>query len=310
LASQVFLFYGEEDFLIQERMAELKKEIPDPSLNIEQIDGENLDMEKIVLALQTQPLLLGEKLLIIKDANLKDPLWEKLIPVLESVPSGTRVVFQASAVDKRAKIYKLIDKMGEVCEFKAFTDWEQDQVVSWILRRVRSQGREMEHPAALRLQEICGNTLSKLASEINKLITYIGDRGQIKKEDVDALASPGQMNIFALSDAVMDKDLKGSLSAFRLLQRNKIELFPVLAMLANRYRIMLVGKQVRDPMKIAQILKASPYYVKKCLSSAGKFTPEELKRNLEILLEADLKLKSGGQQSPTFELLLANLCGK
>jgi DNA polymerase-3 subunit delta len=310
LASQVFLFYGEEDFLIQERIAELKKEIADPSLNIEQIDGENPDMEKIISALQTQPLLLGGKLLIIKNANLKDPLWENLIPVFNAIPQGTRVVFQASAVDRRSKIFKLLDKIGEVCEFKPFTDWEQDQVIAWITRRVRSSSKEISRPAAVKLQEICGNTLSKLSSEINKLITYIGERGEIKEEDVNALASPGQISVFALSDAVADKNLKGSLCAFRLLQRNKIELFPVLGMLANRYRIMLMGKQIKDPIKIAQTLKASPYYVKKCLSNAGKFSSEELRRNLELLLETDLKLKSGEQQIPTFELLLTGLCGR
>ncbi|MFH1683856.1 MAG: DNA polymerase III subunit delta [Candidatus Margulisiibacteriota bacterium] len=308
MANQVFLFYGDEDLLIKERINELKKSIADPSLNVEQIDGEDPDLEKIVSALQTQSLFFGSKLLIIKNADLKSKEWEAAIPALKTVSPGITVIFWAAAVDRRSKIFKLIDEIGEVYEFRSFAAWEQDQVVSWIRQRVKASGKEIDNSAAMRLQEVCGNSLMKLSSEIDKLITYIGDGQQITPEDVCALASPGQISVFALSDAVADKNVMKSLSAFRTLQRNKIELFPILSMLANRYRIMLMGKSINDPMKIAQTLKASPNYVKKCLGCAGKFTPEELKKNLELLLETDLKLKSGEQQLPAFELLLTSLC--
>ena len=48
MADRLYLFFGEEDFLIQERVEELKKHIANPSLNIEQIDGEEPDKEKII----------------------------------------------------------------------------------------------------------------------------------------------------------------------------------------------------------------------------------------------------------------------
>lgn len=308
MANQVFLYFGDEELLIKEKINELKRGITDPSLNIEQIDGGEPDLERIISALQTQPLLIGSKLLIINNVDLRLKEWDHVLPALEIVPAGTTVVFHALAVDRRSKIFKLIDRIGEAYEFKSFAAWEQDQVICWISRRVKSAGKEIDHLAAVSLQEICGNSLMKLSSEIDKLITYIGDRRQITKDDVECLASPGQISVFALSDAVADKDLKRSLSAFRALQKNKIDLFPILSMLANRYRIMLMGKEMKDPMKIAQTLKASPYYVRKCLRNAGSFTREELKKNLELLLETDLKLKSGEQQLPTFELLLTSLC--
>lgn len=310
MANQVFLFYGDEDLLIKERINQLKLQINDPSLNLEQLDCAEPDLEKIVAALQTQPLLFGSKLLIIKNADLRAKEWGPVLPALKNIPSGTTVVIWAVAVDKRSKIFKQIDDIGEVYEFRSFAEWEQDRVVAWIRQRTKAEGKEIDQAAAISLQEICGNGLMKLSSEIEKLITYIGGRQMITTADVEALASPGQISVFVLSDAIARKDLVKSLSAWRTLQRNRFELFPILAMLANRYRIMLLGKTVKDPMKIAQTLKTSPYYVKKCLSSAARFTQAELKNNLELMLEADLKLKSGGQQLPTFELLLTSLCGK
>jgi DNA polymerase-3 subunit delta len=309
LANQVYLFYGEEELLIREKISELKKQVADSSMNLEQIDAEGANLEEIVSALQTQPLLFGEKLTIIKNADLKLELWDAVLPALDSIPATTTVVFWASAVSKRSKIFKRIDAIGEVYEFKPFADWEQDKVAYWVMQRVKSGGKIISRDVALRLIEICGNNLSKLSSEIEKIITYIGDNKQIGLKDVEALASPGQLSIFSLSDAVADKDLKTGLATFNLLQKNKVEFFSVLSLLANRYRIMLMAKSERDPMKISKVLKANPYYVKKCLRREAAFSEKELIRNLGLILEADLSLKSGQSRSSVFELLLTSLCG-
>jgi DNA polymerase-3 subunit delta len=312
LARQVFLLYGEEDFLIDERINELKKSVVNPSLNFEQIDGEDPIIENIISAMQTQPLLGGDKLIVIRNLDLKSGICDELVPSLKVISPGTRVVFCASSVSKRSKLYKLIEDIGEVAEFKTFAEWEQDKVVSWITRKFRSQGKEINKKAAELLQEICGNNLRKLDSEIDKLITFVGTEKVVKNEDVLALASPGEINVFALSNALSEKNLKKSLSAFQVLYKNKVDLFRMLSLLATNYRLMLQVKcfsgSSADPRKIAQSLCANPYFVRRCMEKAINFTKEELETNLELLLEAGLKIKSGEKQESTLELLLTALC--
>ena len=207
MADQVFLFYGDEELLIQERIKKLKHGLGDQDLSLEQIDADEPDLEKIISALTTQPLLFGERLLIIRNADLRAAIWEQVIPALQNLSGGIRVIIWARAVNRRTKIFKAIDKIGEVCEFRSFADWEQEQVASWIARRAKALGKNMTRATALKLQEISGNNLMKLSSEIEKLITYVDLRKHITDEDVIALASPGQISIFALSDAVSNKDL-------------------------------------------------------------------------------------------------------
>jgi len=309
LADQIYLFYSDEELLIQERIKELKRGLSDQSLSLEQIDADEPNMEQIISALTTQPLLFSERLLIIRNADLKANVWEQIIPALQNLSSGIRVIIWARSVNRRTRIFKAIDKIGEVCEFRSFADWEQEQVASWIARRAKALDKNMTRATALRLQEISGNNLLKLSSEIEKLITYVGSRKQITDEDVIALASPGQISIFALSDAVSNKNLPQALSAWRNLLKNKVQIIPLLSMLANRFRIMLMAKEEKNQAKIAQALATSPYYVKKCSAQASRFTRAELKKDLAMLLETDLKLKSGEQQQPVFELLLTSLCG-
>jgi DNA polymerase-3 subunit delta len=312
LASQIFLLYGEEDYLIDERINEFKKSVVNPSLNFEQIDGKEPVIENIISAMQTQPLLGGDKMIVIRNLDLKSGTWDELVPSLKMISPGTRVVFCASSVSKRSKLYKLIEDLGEVLEFKSFAEWEQDKVISWISRKLRSQGKEIDSSAAELLQEICGSSLRKLDSEIDKLVTFVGNEKTVKKEDVLALASPGEINVFALSNALAEKDLKKSLSAFRILFKNKVDLFRMLSLLATNYRLMLQIKSFSgystDPRKIAQSLSANPYFVRRCMEKAVNFTKEELEKNLEHLLEAGLMLKSGEKQEPALELLLTALC--
>ncbi|MDD5382922.1 MAG: DNA polymerase III subunit delta [Candidatus Margulisbacteria bacterium] len=309
MADNLYLFYGDEEFLIKEKIAELKNSLSGQALNVEQLDGEDVDLETITSALQTQSLLFGGKLLIIKNADLSSKVWVEAAPALKNIPDGTTVVIWSEAVDKRSKTYKLLDEVGRVCEFRTFADWEQDQVIAWIMRRSKELGKEIDRPAAIRLQEICGNSLMKLAAEIDKLVTFIGSRPSVEAADVEQLASAGEISVFELTDAVADKNLRQALNIYRTLYKNKVEVFRLLSLLASQFRTMLLVKKENNPMKIAQLVGTSPYFVKKCLQKAGKFNEPELKRDLEMLLETDLKLKSGEEQLSVFELLLASLCG-
>lgn len=304
MSNQIYLFYGDEDLLLQNKVRQLSA----GAAYVEQIDAETANLETIISALQTQQLFSSDKLLIVKHLDLKSEAWDDLVPALQTLSPATKVILCASAVSKRSKVFKLIEKLGEVCEFQSFAPWEQDQVVSWIVQQAKTLGKEIERAAATTLQDICGSNLRKLGSEIDKLITYVGERKSINQKDVRQLASPGEISVFALSDAVANKDLRGALAAFRLLYRNQVAYFQVLSMLANQFRTMLLLKSEKNTTKIAQVLGTKPYFVNKCQRSASRYSEAELRRNLELLLEADLKLKSGEQQLSTFELLLTSLC--
>ncbi|MFH1541750.1 MAG: DNA polymerase III subunit delta [bacterium] len=309
MANQIYLFYGDERFLIKQKIAELRSKISDTSLNYEQIDGSNIDnLNQLINSLQTQTLLMGNNLILVNDLDLKEKDWEKLCPALESMTPGTTVVFWVTAMNKRSRLYKTVDKLGEVTEFKSFADWEQDQVISWIERTTKKNKREIETAAARLLQEICGNNLTKLSSEIDKLITYIGDKLSITEDDVVALASPGEINVFALTDALTAKNLTRALTVWQTLSRNRVDYFPLLGLIANQYRIMLMSKAETNQTVIAQVLKTSPFYVRKLSEKARRFSVQELKACLENILETDLKMKTGEQSAANFELLLTSLC--
>lgn len=313
MAKSIYLFYGEEDFLIAEAINCLKQNIPNPGLNVETFDGRELSLEALSSALCTQPLLGGEKLVVVKDFRPAADEQDKLISIIKGKPADIRVVFQAGNIDKRSKFYKLIDNDGEVVEFRAFAPWEQAEAVAWITDRVKAEGKSIDDEAARLLYEICGNNLRLLANEIEKIVTFIGQRTIIGEADVLALASAGETSAFVLLDALREKQLERTLAVFQILLKNKEDLFQLLGLITTQYRLMLQIKSLdreTDPNKIARMVGGSPFFVKKCRQGLERFSLAELKKNLELLLETGIKLKSGQQPAVVFELMLTALCGK
>jgi DNA polymerase-3 subunit delta len=305
LAKKLHLFWGEEDFLIQERVNELIKAIKDPSVTVETIDEELPTLEKLVAALQGETLFGGGRLVVIKNVDLKNPVWDELVPHL----SGAQVVFWVTGANRQSKLWDYVNQYGEVLEFKSFAEWEQAALVDWIQRRVTAAGKKIDTAAAVELAQICGSGLRSLASEIDKLVTYLGDQKEISADAVMALASPGQASVFTLTEAVLNKDLRGALEAYRDLRRNRLDIFPLLSLLVTQYRTMLGFKAGGGQIpELSRALGLNPFFVKKCAPLAQQWQSAELQRAIEELLAANLRIKSGESEANVIDLLLTSLC--
>ncbi|MFA5114335.1 MAG: DNA polymerase III subunit delta [Candidatus Margulisiibacteriota bacterium] len=306
--TQVYLFFGTEDYLIDERIKALRAAAGDH----EQLDGANLSLETLSNALCGQSLLGGAKLVVIDEAKVAADDQPAVISILQNLAPGTTVVWRNPGIDGRTKLFKWIAANGQAEEFKSFAPWEQAALLRWVAAQSRQRGKAITESAARLLIEISGQNLRLLVNELEKLITYLGDRPQIAEADVAALASPGEASAFALLDKLRRRDLAGALALCGQLLQGGAELFGLLGLIATQYRLMLQIKALPgrpgDPGEIARRIKGSPYFIKKCLDGLERFSLAELKENMALLLETSMRLKSGEQQSVQLEMLIAALC--
>jgi DNA polymerase-3 subunit delta len=310
MGKKIYLLYGEEDFLIDEKIEELKNSISNPFLNVEIIEGEETSFEKLASAFQTTPMFGEEKLVIVRDFEINSEKQEPLLALLKNLSPQVTVVFKGARIDQRSKLYKFINMHGEVIEYRGFAPWQQGELRNWLCRRVERYNKKISGSAINLLVEICGSNLRFLANEVEKLITYIGQQREIEESDVLALASPGGKNVFHLLEALRSKNLRKALKVFHNLLKNREDPLQLLGTIATQYRLMLLIKssEARDPYALAREIGASPYFVKRCLENIGHFGIEELKENLEHLLQADLSLKMSEKPEVIFEMLITFLC--
>jgi DNA polymerase III subunit delta len=174
----IYCFFGEEDFLIDERVGQLKAQAATTSFNLDRLDGANLTLEGFSSALCTQTLLGGDRLVILDRFKVPAEQQLKYISVLSDLPPGVTVIFRRPEIDRRTKIFKWLEEHAECREFRSFAPWQGREQLAWLKERARAQGRGkvLSDGAARLLQEIAGPNLRSLDNEIEKIATYVGER--------------------------------------------------------------------------------------------------------------------------------------
>ena len=170
------------------------------------------------------------------------------------------------------------------------------QLTDWVTRRARAQKRRITPEAARMLVESLGDDLRMLASEIDKLGTYVGEGGEIGPEDVRALTPVArQSKVFDLTDALARRDTSTALALLHELLANGESPLGIVALTAFQTRSLMQVKLLSDrgmpAHQIASAAGIAPFVVEKSLRLARRFTFAQLEAAHRTLLEIDTSLK-------------------
>lgn len=171
-------------------------------------------------------------------------------------PEGHRLVISTDIVDRRKALFKAIDDTGVVVDCtvpKGETRADRtarDQVAqSAMTETLTRAGKKINADARRRLLEWTGFDLRTLTGNLEKLISFVGERRTIADADVTAVLRRTRKDpIFEFTNAVGDRDLSGSLFYLQNLLADGMHPLQLLAALTNQVRRLLVAKDfiVRD----------------------------------------------------------------
>jgi DNA polymerase-3 subunit delta len=316
----LYLFYEKESYLKQEAIEKIISILIPPGLksfNLDILRGKEADSEKIINTVSTFPFGAEKRVVVVYEMD-KLPQAEKdaLLKFLSHFSSKKKnalahccLILATEKQDFRLKFYKELKEIGEAIEFRPLYD---NQIPSWIERRARIYKKKIAPEGAQILQEIAGNSLPTLDNEIRKLITYVGEREIIKKEDVEVVAGASLTNnVFQLNEAVGERDLKKAISILNNLFLSGEKPGGIIFWLTEHFiRLFKVKTLDGNRGEIASILKTTyPKIISKYLAQAENFEIEQLKKGLVKIYQADLEVKSSSLPNKTIlELLVYNLC--
>ena len=204
-----------------------------------------------------------------------------------------------------------------------------------VRKTLKEAGKTMD-PGALSLFYLrVGDDLQTVYSELDKLISYTGDRAAIERADVEEVVSLNREDaVFEIMDAVGERDAARSLFLLRRLQEQSVHLLAIHSVLIRKIRQLLWARGLLsrkgegrinpdmsfaifqksqynriDPNEQAIVGKMAPYAAFKLFQQARRFSLAELSDAMEALLEADIKLKSGALEPQRIvEELLIKVC--
>jgi DNA polymerase-3 subunit delta len=296
---------------------------------------------KLREALQTLPFFGGGKVVWLRDCNFlgedrtasSAAVTEALAELAEELKQfqwqSVRLLISAGKVDKRKVFYKMLDKLGKV---ESYSAWSQDDK-DWADRAetaagdaLRKREKEISGPALAELIGRAGASARQLESEVEKLCVFVGERRKIELADVVTICSHNKTaKAFALGDALGDRDLP------RLLKRLDEELWEtkfdkdkseigLLYGLIGKVRALLLLKEMlregwlketRDynafKSQLERVpadklpadrkfnpLALNPYVLYKALPQVKKYSSAELVRAMDVLLRCNQRLVSSG----------------
>jgi DNA polymerase III subunit delta len=199
---------------------------------------------------------------------------------------------------------RIRETLGEYCGMVELARVDETDAARWLTFTAEEQSVKLDADAARELADALGANMMLIASELEKLILYAGERKHITLGDVETMVlAAKQRSLYELTDAISAKDKPRALALLNGLLNasdgGEDSAIGHLYMLARSFRQMLVilEKNVRDSRMVWQALwqgfRMPPFAAEDLIRQARRYkSRRELARALRLIARADLELRS------------------
>jgi len=239
---KVYLFTGEETFLMEEAIKTMRNSLGEDALmNFYSFAPDDTGaIDKALELLNTIPFFDDRRLVVIRNIHKFDAKsFEKIARYVNnpSDPATLVLTMEGQTPWKEKEIKPWEEKykaLSEKAKKQAFNEMKEGQMISWITARAKSMDKEIEPEAANLLREALLSQSWQIATELEKLCLYAGKRTRITMEDVKTLVlKTYDDTVFKLSDALFDRKAE-VLLRIREIEAAGINELEVIASLQNQ----------------------------------------------------------------------------
>ena len=331
----IHVFYGEDDFSIQEAVSDVKKGLGESSVldsSATCLTGAKLRLDELQAAVQAMPFF-GERRLVIVNGLLgrfeakekryvarkpsKTPsgdaaLHQMLADVINNAPDSTVVVLVDGDVSKSNLLLRSLLPKADI---RAFAPIKGQQLEIWTRKCVEKARGKIDEVALKTLIQLVGGDLWVMHGEIEKLVLYTAGR-VINSADVKKLVSLSrEATIFTLVEAIIDRRLSTAQQSMRELLDTGSAPNYILVMLARQLRLMVRTKELKNSGQsekaVQDVLKLADYPFRKTLEQAARYSMVRLHDLYHRLLETDLSIKTGKYGDElALTLLISEMCSQ
>ena len=290
----VYWLEGEEDFFIDQVIDFAEKQIlpeSESSFNLTIFYGRDTAWADVVNACRRYPMFADKQVVIIKEAqDLKG--IDKLEAYVEKPLTSTLlfVAYKGKKVDGRTKMAKLLKDKAVYFSTKKMYD---NALPEWTSELVKSKGYTITKKALFLLIDHIGNDLSRLSNEIDKLALNLKAKN-ITEDDIEKFVGVSkEFNVFELQQAIAQRDLYKAVRIIQYFGSNPKAapaqlIFPSLYNFFSKVQVVYTVSS-KDERTVAAALGVNAWFVKDYLSTASRFTYQEVEKILLLLYEYNLR---------------------
>lgn len=302
----VYLMIGDESYLKQNYSNLLVEKNIDPafeSFNFDRFEGKGLDIRDVYEKAMLMPMMSDKRCIIVDDFKL-DGLNDKEVlafeEVLTNLPETTLLIFRQDSVpfSKKTgkKVLSLIEKFGAVCELNKRKGQE---LIKPLISAAKKMNCDLSPQMAQYLVTNVGDDFNVLVNELDKVCGYAKE-GEITKAHIDAVAIKSlDAKVYYLTAALLQKNFDKAYAVLDSLIRMKTEPEYILGAIIGTYvdmyraKVALSSGVGAEDIKNHYNYKGRDFVIQNAVRDSKKLDLSQIRKSLEALSEADMKLKTG-----------------
>ena len=315
----VYLIYGPEELLLDQAVERLKRRLSafaDLDFNLDVFDGDTVQPADIVAAANTLPFMSERRLVILRRA---DRLTADSLGVLADYAADpnpeTTLVLVASKMAKNLRIYKAIDALGGVAEYKAPANRDYPRTV---VDMFADRGKKVGLDAAEVLVRAVGYDLRRLSVEIEKVISFTGDEITLSRDEIEqVMSTTAPTSVFDFLDAFGSRDCRTAMRLLTALLDEGESVHGVHALSIRHVRNLLSARALLERDEegsptalISREVGVREWQARNLATQARRFDVPELVAALTSAAKSEAKMKTSRDPRLAFETWMLEVCGR
>ncbi len=217
----IYLLHGEDEIEKSALASEFGELVEEGlrAFNVERIHAGDLTtgdkladgVASIVAAVRTLPMMVPRRVVTVlqadtllapkRESEAATRALEQFEDLVKQPEVQTTLVLVATSVDKRGRMFKLLQKHATIVECGVLSDLADAE--RWVRTRVAACGAAIEPPAARLVAQRAGLDVKRLRADVDRLTLYALGQKQITVEDVREVTGPAALqDDWAMTNAI------------------------------------------------------------------------------------------------------------
>jgi len=300
----VYIFHGDDEYAIAGALKELESRLGNPAnvaLNMTRFEAANFGLEGLLSVVSAMPFLAKRRIVHLNKALGKmeqsSTVRDKFLALIEKIPSTTALIItedqilKGSKPDKPHWLVAWAEENSKTAYIKPFPLPKGSEWTKRVQEMAKTARGQFTPGAAELLYTLVDGDLLLADQEVQKLLAYVNYSRPVEADDVQSLtADVGQGDIFALVDAIGNRDGKNALQMLR----RRIEYqdyLSIFGMVVRQFRLLIQTREIMDEgggeNEVIRRLRIKKFLGEKLVPQARNFSMGDLQRIYHKLLDID-----------------------
>ncbi|MGB5824219.1 MAG: DNA polymerase III subunit delta [Proteocatella sp.] len=342
LENNKFLIFGQEDYFISYATEVLKTKLSSEfaSFNFIEIDQKTMTFNDFFINIESVPMMDTHKVVHLKNfqfAQSSANLWTKeenvkLIELVKNLTPDVNLIVSNSAIEvkdspngKKNSYPKFLNDLSQVMTTFSFGNLNARELEEYIMEAIseKTQNKlKLEKSIVKYYIDLTGylfkdnnKNIREINTEIDKIISYIKEKGSILTEDIERMfLRDYDADIFKLIDYIIRNKKREAFNMYSNLLKKGEPAIKIMVTVGSNISTMIKSSYYMElgytQAMAAEAMSKNPYAIKKGLENLKIIGRKNAIECLEVILEIDYKVKNGLVVESVYgELALSGIFG-